>query len=130
MVNVGLSQQLSTIARRSNVSFSHTEGIDRFRGRNINAPQADGARPDPALGNVTQVESTARMRGDTLNAGLNLNVPSRRTMLFANYSWIRQANDADGPFSLPADSYDLAGEWGPAAGVPRHSSAASSTRRS
>ena len=24
------------------------------------------------------------------------------------------------PFSLPADSYDLAAEWGPAAGIPRH----------
>jgi hypothetical protein len=119
MVNAGISQQLSAMAA-VNVSVSHTEGVDRFRGRNINAPQADGARPDPARGNVTQVESTARMRSDTLNAGINLNVPSRRTMVFANYSWIRQANDADGPFSLPAHSYDLAGEWGPAVGVPRH----------
>jgi hypothetical protein len=119
IVNVGFSQQLSAIAA-VNAGFTRTEAIDRFRGRNINAPQAEGVRPDPALGNVTQVESTARMRGDTLNAGFNLNLPSRRTMLFANYSWRRQANDADGPFSLPADSYDLAGEWGPAAGVPRH----------
>ena len=119
MVNAGVSQQLSTMAA-VNVSVSHVEGTDRFRGRNINAPLADGARPDPALGNVTQVESTARMRGDSLNAGINFNMPGRRTTAFANYSWIRQANDADGPFSLPADSYDLAGEWGPAAGVPRH----------
>jgi hypothetical protein len=119
MVNVGLSQQLSAIAG-INLSVSHTEGIDRFRGRNINAPRADGARPDPALGNITQVESTARMRGDTVNAGINLTMPGRRTTLFANYSWIRQVNDSDGPFSLPADSYDLAGEWAPAAGVPRH----------
>jgi hypothetical protein len=119
MVNVGLSQQLSAIAG-VNLSVSHTEGADRFRGRNINAPRADGARPDPAFGSVTQVESTARMRGDTLNAGINLNMPGRRTTIFANYSWIRQTNDSDGPFSLPADSYDLAGEWGAAAGVPRH----------
>jgi hypothetical protein len=120
MVNVGVSQQLSSTLS-ANVSFNHTEGIDRLRGRNINAPQAGGARPDPAFGNITQVESTARMRGDAVHTGLNLNIPSRRTLLFANYSWMRQENDADGPFSLPADSYDLAGEWGPAAGVPRHS---------
>ena len=119
IVNAGISRQLSAIAA-ANVGFSHSEGIDRFRGRNINAPRADGSRPDPALGNVTQVESTARMRGDTLNVGFNLNVPGRRTMVFANYSLMRQSNDADGPFSLPADSYDLSGEWGPAAGVPRH----------
>jgi hypothetical protein len=120
MVNVGLSQQLSAVLA-ANVSFTHMEGADRFRGRNINAPQADALRPDPAFGNITQVESTARMRSQSLNAGINVNTPSRRTLLFANYSWIRQHNDSDGPFSLPADNYDLSGEWGPAAGVPRHS---------
>jgi hypothetical protein len=55
-----------------------------------------------------------------LNTGVNLNIPGRRTFLFANYSWIRQENDADGPFSLPASSYDSRGEWGPAAGVAHH----------
>jgi len=119
MVNLGVSQQLSRMVA-VNVSFTHTEGTDRLRGRNINAPRADGARPDPSLGNVTEVESTARMRGTSINTGLNLNIPSRRTFLFANYSWIRQENDADGSFSLPANSYDLAGEWAPAAGVPHH----------
>jgi hypothetical protein len=119
MVNVGVSQQLSpTIG--VNVSVNRMEGTNRLRGRNVNAPLAGGSRPDASLGNVTQVESTARVRGQMVNAGLNLNMPTRRTMLFANYSWVRQENDADGPFSLPANSYDLAGEWGPAAGVPRH----------
>ncbi len=119
MANVGVSQQLSrTLA--ANVSFTHTNGTDRLRGRNVNAPRSDGRRPNPALGNVTEVESTARMRGTSINAGLNMNVPSRRTFLLANYSWIRQENDADGPFSLPANSYDTAGEWAPAAGVPHH----------
>jgi hypothetical protein len=102
-----------------NASYSHTNGWDRFRGRNVNAPR-NGARPDPARGNVTEVESTARLEGDSINVGLNFNLPKRRTFLFANYSWNRQRNDADGPFSLPADSYDLAAEWGRAGGVPRH----------
>ena len=119
MVNVGVSQQLTPLMGL-NASVTHTEGYDRFRGRNINAPRPDGTRPDPALGNVTQVESTSRMRGDTVNVGFNMNIPARRTFLFASYSWINQKNDADGPFSVPADSYDLTGEWGPAAGVPHH----------
>jgi hypothetical protein len=119
MANVGISHQISpTIS--ANVSYNRMRGMNRLRGRNINAPIADRSRPDPLLGNITQVDSTARMRGQSLNAGFNLNVPTRRTMVFANYSWLRQENDADGPFSLPADSYDLAGEWGPAAGVPHH----------
>ena len=80
--------------------------------------------PIAAFGNVTQVESTARVRGTQLHTGLNINVPARRMMIFANYSFVDQQNDADGPFSLPADSYDLAAEWGPAAGMPRHTASA------
>jgi hypothetical protein len=119
MVNAGISQQLSPIFS-VNVSVNHSVGVDRFRGRNVNAPLPDGSRPNPSLGNVTQIESTAHARGDSVNVGMNLNIPSRRTVLFANYTWLNQRNDADGPFSLPADSYNLAGEWGPAAGVPHH----------
>ncbi len=119
MINVGMSRQL-TPSLSANVSFGHSVGIDRFRGRNVNAPRSDGTRPDPSFGNVTEVESTANMRGSSVNTGLNLNIPNRRTFLFANYSWLRQENDADGPFSLPADNYRLTGEWGPAGGVPHH----------
>ena len=119
MANVGVSQQLSSRVGL-NVSYSRIRGENRFRGRNINAP-LNGVRPDPSVGNVTQVESTANLRGQTFVAGLNFQVPARRIMLFANYAWLNQETDADGPFGLPADSYDLAREWGPVLGVPRHS---------
>ena len=119
MGNVGVSHQFSP-KLGMNVSYNRIRGEDRFRGRNLNAP-LNGVRPDPGAGNITQVESTAQMRGQTLVAGLNFQVPTRRIMLFANYAWLKQESDADGPFSLPADSYDLAGEWGPVTGVPRHS---------
>jgi len=114
----GVSQQLSQTLTL-NVNFNHTSGWDRYRGRNVNAP-FEGERPDPALGNVTQVESTAHLRSDQLSVGVNMNMPKRRTFLFGNYAWVRQRNDADGPFGLPADSYNTAAEWGPAAGVPHH----------
>ncbi len=119
MINAGISQQLSPVLS-VNVSVNHSVGRDRFRGRNVNAPLPNGTRPNPLLGNVTRVESTANARGDSVNTGFNVNIPNRRTVLFANYTWLNQRNDADGPFSLPADSYNLAGEWGPAAGVPHH----------
>jgi hypothetical protein len=117
MINIGVSQQIRPMFM-VNVNYNHTDGRHRFRGRNINAPLADGLRPDPAFGNITQVESTAKMTADTLNVGMNINLPARRTMVFANYAFIRQRNDADGAFSLPANSHDLTGEWGPATGVP------------
>lgn len=113
---VGISQQISSLL--VNVNYTHAQGWDRFRGRNVNAP-LNGVRPDPGIGNVTEVESTGRLQTDSLTAAVSVNLPSRHTMLFANYAWLRQRNDADGPFSLPADSYALAAEWGPASGVPR-----------
>jgi hypothetical protein len=119
MGNIGVSQQLSP-KLGVNVSYSRSVGEDRFRGRNINAP-LKGERPNPTVGNVTQVESTAHMRGQTFVAGMNFQIPARRVMLFANYAWLNQQTDADGPFSLPADSYNLGDEWGAVAGVPRHS---------
>ena len=122
MANLGISQQVTgTIGL--NVNMMYMNGSNRLRGRNTNAPIA-GIRPDASLGNVTQVESTARVRGMQLHTGLNINLPSRRVMIFANYSWVDQKNDSDGAFSLPADSYDLAAEWAPGAGLPRHSASA------
>ena len=102
-----------------NASYNHQNGWDRFRGVNLNAP-LDGVRPDASLGNIIQVESTARLEADSFNVGMNFSIPQRRMFLFANYAWNNQRNDADGAFSLPADSYDLAAEWARATGVPRH----------
>ena len=118
MANVGLSHQFSPTLS-SSISYNRSRGEDRFRGRNINAP-IDGVRPDPTVGNITQVESTASMRGQTLSAGINFNIPARRLFLFANYAWMKQESNADGAFTLPANSYDPDAEWGPVAGIPRH----------
>ncbi|MEX1128862.1 MAG: carboxypeptidase regulatory-like domain-containing protein [Vicinamibacterales bacterium] len=117
--NIGVSHQVSG-RLGVNLSYSRTRGEHRFRGRNVNAP-IDGVRPNLLAGNVTQIESTAQMRGETFVAGMNFQVPARRIMLFANYAWLKQESDADGPFSLPASNYDLSNEWGPVMGVPRHS---------
>jgi hypothetical protein len=119
MFNTGISHRI-TPQLAVNLGYTHSEGSNRLRGRNINAPGADGQRPDPALGNITQVESTASLRSDMVNVGMNFTLPSRSTFLFANYSFINNRSDADGPFSLPASNGDLSAEWGPAAGVARH----------
>jgi hypothetical protein len=122
MANVGVSQQITPTVGL-NVNLMYLSGTNRLRGRNTNAPVHD-VRPDPAFGNVTQVEATGRVRGTQIHTGVNINVPSRRVMIFANYSFVDQKNDSDGPFSMPADSYDLRAEWGPAANLPRHSASA------
>jgi hypothetical protein len=117
--NVGVERTVGKFGRL-NIGYSYGRGGNLFRGRNINAPLADGTRPDPEAGNITQIESTASSRTHVVNAGFNLNLPWHRTFLFVNYSLARANNDTDGPFSLPANSYDLAAEWSPAAGDVRH----------
>ena len=67
--NVGVEQAVGKFGR-VNVGYSFARGSDLFRGRNINAPLADGSRPDPDWGNVTQIESTARSQAHIVNTGL------------------------------------------------------------
>jgi hypothetical protein len=117
--NVGIERMVGKIAR-VNVAYSFSRGRQLFRGRNVNAPFADGTRPDPAAGNITQVESTARSEGHVVNTGLNVNLPWHRTFLFVNYAFAHVNNDTDGPFSLPANSFDPGAEWGPGLGDIRH----------
>ncbi len=102
------------------MGYSFARGSDLFRGRNINAPLADGTRPDSEWGNVTQIESTARSQAHVINTGFNINLPWHRTFLFVNYSLAKAMNDTDGAFSLPVDSFDPGAEWGPAQGDVRH----------
>jgi hypothetical protein len=117
--NIGLEQTVGRYAR-VNVGYSFARGSDLFRGRNINAPLADGSRPDPEWGNVTQVESTARSEAHMINTGFNINLPWHRTFLFVNYTLARAKNDTDGAFSLPANNLDPGAEWGPTASDVRH----------
>ena len=117
--NVGVERVVGRMGRL-NASYSYSRGYDLFRGRNVNAPLADGSRPDPNVGNVTQVESTGRSAGHQMNVGFNIVLPWHRTLLFVNYSLGKLSNDTDGAFSLPANSLDPGAEWGPSAMDVRH----------
>jgi hypothetical protein len=119
--SAGVQQQI-TPQLGANVLYSFSRGYDRFRGVNVNAPDAalGGQRPDPLFGNITEVQSTGGQRQHMVHAGLSYATPSR-TFIFLNYTLNHVENDSTGPFGLPADNYDLAAEWGPGAGMPRHS---------
>jgi hypothetical protein len=98
-------------------------GRDRLRAVNLNAPIAGGldpVRPDPSLGNVTEVDSTGRSEVDRLMVNVNYARPERRFFMGANYQLARSNNYADSAFSLPANNYDLEAEWGPSAQDVRH----------
>jgi hypothetical protein len=116
--SLGVQQQLRP-NMGGGVIYSYMRGYDRFRGVNINAP-INGVRPEPAFGNITQLQSTGGQESHSVNMNLSYTIPAKRTFMFLNYMINHIENDSNGPFALPADTYNLAAEWGPAAGVARH----------
>lgn len=118
-VSVGVERQFSPMIRL-NANYFYVRGVHLLRGRNINAPLPGLGRPDPTTGNITQVESSASSTQHLVNVGFHLNQPKRRLFFAVNYSLSKAANEADGPFSLPVDNFNLRAERGPAAMDMRH----------
>ena len=116
---IGVEQTLPRDIRL-NAMFIHRRGRNGLRGVNVNAPRADGLRPDPSAGPITEIASIARNEFDGLSFNLNFARPERRLFIAANYMLSRSLNETDGAFSLPADSYDLTAERGPALDDARH----------
>jgi hypothetical protein len=104
---------------RINTMFIRRRGTNQLRGVNVNAPLADGLRPDPASGAVTEIQSVARTQFDAISVNLNYQRIPQRLFIAANYTYGRSFDETDSPFGLPANSYDLA-ERGPALGFSRH----------
>jgi len=51
---------------RLTVNYQYQRGVHSLRGRNLNAPVPILGRPDPSLGNITNVEATGYMSADRL----------------------------------------------------------------
>ena len=116
--SVGVEQQFpGNVTLR--VNYNYQRGIHLLRGRNINAPLATGDRPNPALGNVTQIESSANSFNSMLHFNFNWARPGR-FFVGANYILSRSTSEADGPTALPADNLNMRGERGPSLNDARH----------
>jgi Carboxypeptidase regulatory-like domain len=102
------------------VTYLRTRGWDSFRGRNLNAPGPNGVRPDPTLGNVTSIVSTAKRSEQLVSVNFNFSKPEPRIMLAANYTLGSFKNEADTPLSLPADNLAPGSDWGPSPSDVRH----------
>jgi hypothetical protein len=105
---------------RVNTMFIRRRGSNQLRGVNINAPLANGQRPDPLSGTVTEIQSIARTQVDAISVNVNYARPQQRLFLAANYTIGRSLDETDSPFGLPADSYNLAAERGAPLGYSRH----------
>ncbi|HWQ31540.1 MAG TPA: TonB-dependent receptor [Blastocatellia bacterium] len=97
------------------IEYQTLRGVRLLRSRNLNAPLPGsvepGQRPDPALGNISQVESSALMRGQALSVTLRGGI-GKRLKLVMQYTLAKTEDNTNGLFGLPANNYDLRPEWG------------------
>ncbi|HEY2431652.1 MAG TPA: TonB-dependent receptor [Vicinamibacterales bacterium] len=103
------------------VTYLGSRGVDLFRSRDVNAPPPPSylARPDPSLGQVRQIESTGRQTVHSLQVLASGRLLPR---LQGNlqYTFSSAHNDTSGINALPANNYDLPGEYGRADFDQRH----------
>lgn len=92
--------------------YTGIRGVKMFRSRDVNAPPPPGylGRPDPAIGVLRQVESAGRLASHSFEVGLRGSV-SRCFTGTVQYLVGRAYNNTGGINSLPANNYDLTGEW-------------------
>ena len=102
------------------LKYSYQHGTDLIRTRDINSPDAHGIRADPRFGRMLQYESSGHLRRHELTSGWRWSA-GRVGSFYANYSSVRGRADTDGRGTLPADSANPAGEWGPLAADRTHS---------
>jgi hypothetical protein len=101
-------------------NYQYQRGVHLLHGRNLNAPVPGFGRPDPTVGNITNIESSAYQSSHRLMVGIG---PAKFvTGLFwnINYLLMKNTNEADSPFSLPSNNFNLRADRGPAANDLRH----------
>ncbi len=101
-------------------SMAIQRGRHQLRSVNVNAPDAAGMRPQPAVGTITQIESTGRSTLDRFTVGANYRWPKYRVFFNSNYTLATTKNDTDNPLSLPSSSLNPDADWGPSSQDVRH----------
>jgi hypothetical protein len=118
-MSIGLDRPIGTTVTLQS-SYQWQRGYNQLRSRNINAPNAQGVRPDPTSGTITQIESTGKLVSDRVTVNANYRIPARQIFLNLGYTWSNVKNHASNATSLPADSYNPDAEWGPSQQDIRH----------
>ena len=99
--------------------YMMNRGASTLRSVNVNAP-LDGVRPDPTVGNITEIQSTGKQSSDRLTLNANIRYDKRRMFANVMYQLGSVRNYADNATSLPSNSNDPNADWGPSARDVRH----------
>jgi carboxypeptidase family protein len=124
--SIGIERQV-TQNLSVQASYQMLRGRNQLRSININAPVNIGTdeqpmwvRPDPAIGNITQFDSTGRSQSDRLELRSTYRFPRRNIFMNVNYALGQVRNHADSATTLPANNFDPNAEWGPSRQDIRH----------
>lgn len=112
------TQPFKLFSLRTN--YQYQRGVHLLHGRNLNAPLPGIGRPDPTAGNITNVESSAYSSGHRLMVNVGPAKFVQGLFWSVNYLLMKNTNEADSPFSLPSDNFNLRADRGPAANDLRH----------
>jgi hypothetical protein len=116
---VGFERQLpmhTTVA----ITYANTHGLHLLRSQDINAPlPGTGVFPFGTTDPIFLMESAGLYNQNQLITNVNSRV-SEPISLFGNYVYNRAMSNTDGIGTFPANPYNLAGEYGPAATDARH----------
>ena len=116
--SVGLERPLTSWADLR-ADYMFTRGHDTLRSINVNAPVA-GVRPDPTVGNISEIQSSGKRASDRATVALNMRYAPRRIFGMVQYQLGSSRNYADGATALPSDSLNPGLDWGPSAQDVRH----------
>lgn len=115
----GIERQL-TKSMTATANYINTRGIKLYRSRDLNAPLPSFLeRPDPTIGILRQIESSAHSQAHALELMLRGKI-GRFFSGTVQYTLARSYNDTGGINSRPANNYDLSGEWSRADFDERH----------
>ncbi len=101
-------------------NYQYQRGVHLLHGRNLNAPVPGLGRPDPAVGNITNIESSAYQSSHRLMIGIGPAKFVQGLFWNINYLLMKNTNEADSPFSLPSNNFNFRADRGPAANDFRH----------
>lgn len=116
--SIGIERPLAAWADLR-TDYMWTRGSNALRSINVNAP-VNGIRPNPAVGNITEIQSTGRRASDRITVAFNARYIPRRVIGMVMYQYANSRNFADQPTSLPSDSLNPDADWGPSAQDVRH----------
>lgn len=105
---------------RLTTNYQYQRGVHLLHGRNLNAPVPGLGRPDPTVGNITNIESSAYSSGHRLTVGVGPAQFVQGLFWNVNYLFMKNTNEADSPFSLPSNNFNFRADRGPSANDFRH----------